>query len=88
MSRTIPALATVGRAYAAGRVAALRPPSPLQAHRVAAALAAAPEEVRAAYALGRSADPAGPMPEPGAVLAAVVQRQARPTVEELPGGGA
>lgn len=69
MSRTIPSLATVGRAYLSGRCAALRAPGPLQQHWVAA------------WELGRSADPREPLPE--SVLAAVVARLARPTVEEL-----
>ena len=84
MARTIPRLATVGRAYCAGRVSVLRPPTPLQAHRLAEALAGASPEIAAAYAAGVSADPRSPMPEEQAVLAEVVARLARPTVAELP----
>lgn len=74
MARTISKLATVGKAYMAGRCATLRPPSPLQQHRTAEALAQASPEVVAAFELGRSADPREPMPEAGEVLAEVVQR--------------
>lgn len=86
MARTVPALSTIGRAYAAGRLATLRPPRPLQLHRVEQALRSASPEVQAAYAAGAAADPAGPMPVAAEVLTEVVARLARPTVEDLPGG--
>lgn len=82
MSRTIPALATVGRAYASGRCATLRPPTPSRAYRLQAQLAAASPEVRAAYAAGCSADPRLPLPPAAEVLAEVVQRLARVSVED------
>lgn len=82
-ARTIPRLATVGRAYAAGRVAALRPPTPLQQHRLQEQLASASPEVQAAFAAGKDADPRLPLPAEQAVLAQVVQRLARQSVEEL-----
>lgn len=87
MTRTAPSLATMSRAYVSGRVAALRPPSPHQAHRMSEALAQAAPEVAAAYELGRAADPRLPLPGAQDVLAQVVQRLARPSVEELSSAG-
>lgn len=54
MSRTIPALSSIGRAYASGWVSRLRPPSPLNVHRLQSALASA--SPRSA----RPTPPAGP----------------------------
>lgn len=82
-ARTIPALSNIGRAYLTGRVAMLRPPSPLQQHRVGQALAGASPEIAAAYAAGAAADPRLPLPPAEAVLAHVVARLARQSVEEL-----
>lgn len=73
MSRTVPKLSSIGRAYAAGRVAQLRPPSPINQHRIQERLAQASPEISAAYAAGQAADPAGPMPGQGQLLAQVVR---------------
>lgn len=81
----MPALSSKGRAYAAGRLATLRPPSPINAYRLQEQLAKSPEEIRQAYAAGVAADPRAPLPGEQQVLAQVVARMDRQSVEELGG---
>ncbi len=67
-------LSTVARAYASGRAATLRPPTPHRAWQTAEALRGASPEVQAAWAAGMAADPRMPMPGAGQLMAAVVGR--------------
>lgn len=83
--RIPPRLSSVPRAYLTGRCASLKPPAPHRAYHLREQLAAASPEVVAAFELGRAADPRLPMPAAGEVLAAVVARMARQSVEELGG---
>ncbi len=71
-----PRWSTAGRAYAEGLRATLMGQSPHRAWQVNQQLAQVAPEVAAAYALGRSASPAEPMPSEPQLLAQLVARLA------------